>query len=215
MQARLLKGKTGEELLIFFAGWGFDERPFLSFAARSPFDVMVIFDYRELDLPPWPEDYRRYQVLGWSLGGLVALKFERYLPGPLFLLATTGHFCHETLGIPPKIYGLTLSGLRRFGQKSLAKFYAKMFQEEEDLVKFLKNPPSRALEEVILELEFASTYTAERPSGPVKVIITTQDRIIPPKAQLNFWQGQKVKELPWGHFPFYRFKDFSALLAAF
>ncbi len=214
MQARLLKGKAQEGLLIFFTGWGLDERPFASLTAQSPFDLFILFDYRELSLPPWPEGYPRYYVLGWSLGGVVALKLAPHLPYPLYILGATGFFCHPRWGIPPKIFALTLSGLKKYGLKSLKKFYQNMFREDPGLEQFLKNPPQRPLAALIEELEIAQNYTT-RTSEATQVIITAKDPIIPPRAQQAFWQGKPVQTRPWGHFPFYRFRDFSTLLRNF
>ena len=204
MRGRLLKGRDSERLLIFFAGLGLDENPFKPLAAQSPFDVFVLYDYRDLSLPPWPAGYRGYFVLGWSLGGLVALKFRHALPGPLLVLGTTGLFCHPELGIPPKVYDLTLSGFRRYGERSLLKFYENMFAGEEGLEVFLENRPRRDLAGVVEELERARDLRASRPEEGVEVVVTGKDRIIPPRAQRRFWRGYPTRELPWGHFPFYR-----------
>ena len=203
MRGKLLKGRVSERLLVFFAGFGLDENPFRPLAARSPFDLFVIYDYRDLTLPPWPGGYRSYFVLGWSLGGLVALKLKDTLPGPLLVLGTTGLLCHPELGIHPRVYDLTLEGLRKYGKKSLLKFYENMFSGEEGLETFLANRPQRDLAGVVEELKRARSLKAPKPEG-VQVIITGKDRIIPPRAQRRFWQDYPARELPWGHFPFYR-----------
>ncbi len=216
MRGKLLKGKDSGRLLVFFTGWGFDERPFETLAAQSPFDVYVVYDYRELGPLSLPGGYREHLFLGWSLGGTVALHLGVYRRGPLYLLGATGYFCHERFGIPPKIYALTLQGLKRKKEESLFSFYERAFSGEEGLDVFLLHRPRRPLDELIEELEKTKDLGTPPPQGAnIKVLITGKDRIIPPRAQRLYWEGRAGVERPFGHFPFYRFEDFAGLLSEF
>ncbi len=217
VRKRLLRGKDSRRLLVFFTGWGFDERPFEELAARSPFDTLVIYDYRHHESLSLPDSYGEYLFLAWSLGGAVALKLGAYLRGPLFVLGATGCFCDEELGIPPRVFNLTLKGLRERGRESLESFYRRAFYGEPGFELFERRQPVRPLAELVEELEKTRSLAVPPPppEAPVKILITGKDRIVPPQAQRRYWGMRRVKERPFGHFPFYRFQDFLELLSEF
>ena len=60
------------ELLIFFAGWSFDENPF-KFLDASGLDVVVIYDYSDLTLDVDFSGYEKYYLIGWSMGVYIAV----------------------------------------------------------------------------------------------------------------------------------------------
>ena len=59
-------------LLLFFAGWGMDEHPFLQYAPQDS-DFMICYDYRTLDFDTSPlTGYTVIDVVAWSMGGWAA-----------------------------------------------------------------------------------------------------------------------------------------------
>ena len=55
-------------LLLFFAGWGMDEHPFLQYAPQDS-DFMICYDYRTLDFDTSPlTGYTVIDVVAWSMG---------------------------------------------------------------------------------------------------------------------------------------------------
>ena len=87
-------------LLLFFAGWGMDEHPFLQYAPQDS-DFMICYDYRTLDFDTSPlTGYTVIDVVAWSMGvwaasqvlSKVSLPIRDALPltAPLFLLTRSG-----------------------------------------------------------------------------------------------------------------------------
>ena len=58
MQYHWLNKQNNEKLIIFFTGWSFDENPF-KFLKSDNFDVMIFYDYNNLEIPVIPQ-YKEY-----------------------------------------------------------------------------------------------------------------------------------------------------------
>lgn len=214
MRLALLGNLEAEELIVFFAGWAMDERPFHGLCGEET-AVAVLYDYRDLELPEIPKGYSRVYILAWSLGVYAALKNLSSLNGEILFLAGTGAFSHPEFGIHPRVMNLTLKGLEERGEKSLLAFYANMFSGELGLEIFLENQPQRNLSEVVEELKMAAERGPLFPSNfsKIRAVCTLRDRIVPFEAQLRYWErvGVPVRILEAGHFPFYRFSSLKEL----
>ena len=70
------------------------------------------------------------------------------------------------------------------------------------------------LSDELLNIKEVSKHTYFRKNFEFdKVVITKKDRIFPYSSQSNFWARHANKlELECGHFPFFEFKDFDAIL---
>ena len=218
MKAEFLVRKGRSKLLVFFAGWGMDPRPFGRLSSQA-YDVLILFDYRELrDLSLDLSAYQETEVLAWSLGVSAALRMAAKIPARRWVfLNGTGAFGHKGWGIHPRLMERTLKALKTRGEESLLAFYKNMFQGEKGLSEFLAKRPSRPLEKLITELEEASSWSPVFPKEDLNAValVGEKDRIIPPSAQKAFWEKAKVpvKSHPFGHFPFYRFTYFEDILA--
>ncbi len=217
MRAYFLSQKGNHKLLVFFAGWGMDPRPFGQLSSQE-YDVLMLFDYRELgDLPIELSAYQETEVLAWSLGVSAALRSIEKVPARRWVfLNGSGAFCHKTWGVHPRLMDRTLKALKTRGEEALLAFYKNMFQGEKGLEEFLAKRPSRLLEDLIAELEGTSLWPPAFPRGDLRAValVGQRDRVIPPSAQKAFWEEAKVlvKSLPFGHFPFYRFTYFEEIL---
>ena len=59
-------------LLLFFAGWGMDETPFLQIRPTDT-DWMVCYDYRSLEFDTdLLQEYSEIRLIAWSMGIWVA-----------------------------------------------------------------------------------------------------------------------------------------------
>jgi len=206
MRLALLGNPEAEELIVFFAGWAMDERPFRRLGEKNT-AVALIYDYRDLELPEIPQGYSRVYVLAWSLGVCAALKNPSALEGEILCLAGTGAFSHPVFGIHPRMINLTLKGLEERREKSLLAFYANMFSGEPGFDLFLENRPQRPLSEIIEELRIAFAGKPLFPSNleRVRALCTSKDRIVPFEAQVRYWERVRVpmRVFETGHFPFY------------
>ncbi len=218
MRAEFLLRKGRPKLLVFFAGWGMNPRPFDRLSSQI-YDILMLFDYRELgDLTLDFSGYQEIEVLAWSLGVSAALRLAAKIPARRWVfLNGTGAFCHKGWGIHPRLMERTLKALKTRGEESLLAFYNNMFQGERGFEEFLVKRPRRPFEELITELEKASSWLPAFPKDDLFAValVGEKDRIISPPAQKAFWEEAKVpvRGLPFGHFPFYRFTYFEDILA--
>ncbi len=209
MKCKLVPGKKEDEVVIFFCGWGVDERPFLELVGSET--VAFLYEYDErLSVPEFLKEFKRKFVLGWSLGVRMALEAVEQLDGVerLVVVAGTGTFSHPETGIHPRLVRLTLKALKSEGRKVLENFYDRMFSEDKDRKIFRSRLPERSTESVIKELEFAMELEPKFPKDlEGTYLLTEKDAIFPPEAQEKFWKESlfKIIRKPFGHFPFYRF----------
>jgi len=219
VKGTFLKKDGQTHLLLFFTGWGMDPHPFRVLDARA-YDIFVCYAYkRPWKLPSVLKQYQKVTVLAWSLGVAVALRLSPNIKASRWIfLNGTGALVHPRFGISPRVFSLTLDSLKQYGSKTLQNFYQNMFSGEKQAFfeLFLRHRPQRDLAEVIAELEEASSLKQEDLLIPhqTTVLAGQKDRIIPIQKQLNFWntKGVRLKVLPWGHFPFYRFVYLDDLL---
>ena len=182
VKTRLLSGASSERLLLLFAGWGMDVRPFEGMARA--FDTLVVWDYRELSgLPPLPGD-RPVDVVAWSMGVWAA---GQVLARGQVVSATavngTPWPIDEVRGIPPAVFEGTLAG---FGAAGLMRFRRRMCGGAAGLKAFEAVAPERSVEELGEELAALGRAIGERPAGDfvwTRAVACREDRIFPLAAQ--------------------------------
>jgi len=233
-----LNRQGNDKLILFFAGWGFDQNPFKFFNCAD-YDVLMFYDYGQegkLLCPPLeggPEflqqqfeqkfrggdnlsGYKEFNLIAWSMGVFVAEKFfdEDLFFSRKIAINGTPFPVHDEWGIPEKIFELTLKHARTGLE---GKFYKNVFGE--DFERYMLNPVTRTVENRVEELE--SLYKLIK-SGEITeknqflydtAIISTDDKIFPAKSQLAFWEGKtECKTVAAGHFPFYNYKSWAEIL---
>lgn len=210
-----LNKNGNSELLVFFAGWSFDENPF-KFLNTDGFDVVVVYDYRDLALDVDFSGYEKYYLVTWSMGVYIAALLKDKLPTFSKSIAFNGTTfpIDNEFGIPRRTFDLTL----KFASEGLkAKFYQNVFYGEEQLEKYWLNPVERSIEERVEELQALKNMISENPvdaRGFYRIAyVSENDKIIPPSNQHNAWEnlGVSVIVLPDGHFPFYNFKSWKEI----
>jgi biotin synthesis protein BioG len=118
-------------------------------------------------------------------------------------------------GIPEKPFLLTL----RHAKTGLeGKFYQNIFDKEEEYERYLKNPVERSIENRVEELQnlYENIKNTPKTYEPFfdKAFVSLNDKIIPSKNQMKFWQdfGVPVEKLESGHFPYYNFNSWKEFL---
>ncbi len=215
MKHSWLNKNGNSELLIFFAGWSFDEKPF-KFLDTDGLDVVVLYDYRDLGLDADFSDYEKYYLATWSMGTYIAALLKDKLPKferTVALNGTTMPIDNE-YGIPKRTFDLTL----KYAAEGLkGKFYENVFYGEEQLKKYWAAPVERTIENRVEELQRLKESIVENrvdAYGFYKIAyVSENDKIIPPRNQHNAWEelGVSVIILPDGHFPFYNFKSWKEI----
>ncbi len=208
--------QNNNKLIVFFAGWSFDFYPF-EFLDYKNSDVLFIYDYNSIsDLDLSFEDYSEKNLVTWSMGVFVG-----YLLRALFrnfdrkiAINGTAYPVSDTSGIPQKPFLLTL----RHAKTGLeGKFYQNIFDKQEEFDRYLKNPVQRSIENRENELKALYNRIREEQFEYEKfydfALISNNDKIIPTKNQINFWQNSApFKILESGHFPFYNFESWAEIL---
>lgn len=216
MQSHWLNKQNNDKLIIFFAGWSFDYKPF-EFLACDDFDVLMLYDYsviaNECEAIQLL-NYKQYYLVAWSMGVFVAYQLRNELPKFTKKIAINGTPLpvDDEFGIPLKPFLLTL----RHARKGLeGKFYQNIFDSSDEFEKYLQTPVERSIEN--RENELKSLYDRIKLASKDcedfydKAFVSENDKIIPPKNQLNFWQD-KAERLASGHFPYYNFKSWNEII---
>ncbi len=208
--------QNNSKLIVFFSGWSFDFYPF-EFLDCQNSDVLFVYDYNSIsDLQITMENYSEKILITWSMG-----VFAGYILRDSFVdfdkkIAINGTPCpvSDNWGIPVKPFLLTL----RHAKTGLeGKFYQNIFDKQEEFERYLKNPILRSIENRESELKSLYSRIKEEQFEYEKfydfALISSNDKIIPTKNQINFWQNRaSFKILESGHFPFYNFKSWAEIL---
>ena len=216
MQYHWLNRQNNNKLIIFFAGWSFDENPF-KFLACENFDVLMVYDYSTIDRDFRDfSSYKEINLIAWSMGVFVAYVLKDKFPRFNKKLAINGtpFPVNDEFGIPTKPFLLTLRHVKTGLE---GKFYQNIFDTKEEFEKYLKMPVKRTIENRETELKslYARIKNTEINYGSFydKAIISSRDKIIPTKNQVHFWQNNaEIKMLESGHFPYYNFKSWNEIL---
>ncbi len=210
-------------LLIFCNGWGMDETPFRPLAAGSAVDILMLYDYHDLELhcvvARLFSRYSSVSLVAWSLGVWVGQQLFRHWAHRFHTaIAIAGTLCpiHDQLGIPAEMVRGTIA---QWSEASRLKFYRRVCQEPLVLETFLQHQPQRTVESQRLELAaLQRRVDCEGMETAIyhQVLITEQDRIFPAAHQLAFWQqgrlGLRVRRVQGPHFPFYAWQNWDDLL---
>lgn len=216
MQFHWLNKQNNSKLIIFFAGWSFDENPF-KFLACENFDVLIVYDYSTIDenIEKFTS-YKEINLIAWSMGVFVAYLLKDKLPKFNKKIAINGTPLpvNDEFGIPVKPFLLTL----RHAKTGLeGKFYQNIFDTKEEFEKYSTMLVNRSIENRETELKslYDKIQSAEINYNRFydKALISSRDKIIPTKNQINFWQNNaEIEMLESGHFPYYNFKSWNEIL---
>lgn len=220
MKSCWLNNQNNENLIVFFAGWSFDEKPF-KFLQCNDFDVLFVYDYNDFKLPEELKNIKNYKhkyLITWSMGVFVANLFKNLFSDFEYKMAINGTISpvDNEFGIPIKMFELTLKHAK-IGLEG--KFYKNVFQTEEEFQEYSKTPVGRTIENRVSELE--NLYTEIKNHKELEIqkfydfaIVSDFDKIIPPKNQIVSHNQNKVRvlSLPYGHFPFYHYSKWNEIL---
>lgn len=197
--------KNNKKLIIFFNGWGMDE-VIISHLDREDFDLLVLYDYRDLELDISNinlEKYSEKYIIAWSMGVMVSTLFNFKDTNSKTAINGTPMAIDDNYGIPLKIYNLTIKG---FSELSLKKFMKRMFDENPPIEKFSNRDLDSQKEELVALLSYKGNDSTKFD----RMIVSDSDNIIPTKNQLNYWRNPEIIE--GGHCPFFKYNSWKELL---
>lgn len=211
------RNNNSDELILFFCGWGLDEKPFNPI--KSDRDILFVFDYVNATKNfKFDFDFLKYKkitLIAFSYGVFVAGFLKDNLPKCDLKIAINGTLkpLDENLGIPEKIFSLTLEHM---SENTAYKFREKLFDDKAHLDLFNQNLPFRDLKSSLDELSALKDYFLQSKEVDFKydmVLIGEKDKVIPTKNQKNFWQTHKnLLSFEGGHFLFYKFENFDSII---
>jgi malonyl-CoA O-methyltransferase/biotin synthesis protein BioG len=203
MIIRKIKAKgDSRSLLLFFAGWGMDERPFLEYLP-SDRDCMICYDYRSLAFDgSMLAPYGEIRAVAWSMGVWAAARTlsGRHVTESIAINGTPWPVDDER-GIATAIFRGTLDGLN---ENTLQKFRRRMCGSKEAFLHFMEHAPRRTVEDLREELEQIGNLSAGDDSPPFAwdcVYIGSHDKIFLPDNQRKAWEGERRVMVECEHFP--------------
>lgn len=208
MKNKWLNKQNNKNLIVFFNGWGMDEK-IINHLNSGNYDVITFYDYRNLDTENFDfSQYEKKYLIAWSMGVYICNHFYEQLKNFDKFIAVNGTQkpIDDTFGIPIKIYDLTVEN---FCELSNIKFMKKISSDVN-----MKDYCSRTTEELKSELISIKNYKIENHLHFNKAYISLNDKIIPAKNQQNWWNknGIEYKELNMGHYIFDKYSNWSNLL---
>lgn len=207
----LNKKEENKKLILFFNGWAMNETP-VKHLFCDDFDVLILSDYRDYEFDLSQFDFSKYikkNLVCWSMGVYVSNLFKDKLNDfdKKIAINGTSKIIDDNFGIPKKIYNITTKLLN---EDSCDKFIKNMFDNGR------LNPNitiTRTLNELKEELISIQKISLKDELAFDCTIISKNDRIIPTKNQINFWQNKtKIKLINSTHCPFENFENWSDLL---
>lgn len=177
---------------------------------RPDRDVVVLYDYRDLDLPGWLRKamagYRTVDLVAWSLGVWAAMNAGLQGIGRAVAINGTPFPVDAERGIAPEIFRGTLENWSDVSRK---RFERRMFNgcPSDRLDALRSKRSSRDQQDELRSIESAAARQAgtSTPSWCFsKVVIGGQDLVFLPENQRRAWQGVPMSEIPeMPHFPFF------------
>ena len=198
MKQQFIINNSQKQLLLFFAGWGMDETPFLHIQPAGC-DWMICYDYRSLEFDTTlMQAYSEITLIAWSMGVWAASQVLSKVSLPIrrrIAINGTPFLIDEKRGIPPAIFMGTLEGLN---EASLRKFQRRMCADGNVFARFQLTAPERSIEELKEELAAVAEQYQILPTGTFaweQAIIGESDRIFPPTNQRAAWKGISMSNI--------------------
>ncbi len=205
------KNQNSDEIIVFFCGWGMDEKPFLPLKSES--DILYIYDYNDLELNFDFSKYKKKTLVTYSCGVFMAYYLKDILPDFDLKVAING-----TLKPFDEKFGVTKERSKIFeniSKENYLYFREKLLlQNKKELTLFNKYQPKRSLESSLLEFANLKKYAKNRKEEDFfydKILISEEDKIIPPDFQKKFWK-KNYKTISGAHFPFYKFNSIEEMI---
>ena len=201
------------DLIVFFAGWGCDENQFTNLHDEK--DVLILYDYQNLELDFDFSKYENIYVLAYSAGVFVASIMANHIPNVRQKVALCGnpYLFDEILGLSAEVVQvfreITLDNYLEFRRKYM------VFSDEE-YVKYNQLQSIRSIESCQNELDALQRLYLQNKLqiNPAfdKAIVAENDLIFNLSAQKKFYQDKLVIVPNARHHIFFKFKSFEEML---
>lgn len=209
---------NAENVIVFFNGWGFDERVVKHLVINEDTNVLIISDYSNLnfELP----DLSRYQhrsLIAWSFG---VANYSAWQQNHLDIFDSkiaingTTQGVNRQLGIAKKVVQHTIDTLCR---DSFKEFICRCYNHNYplDIVHLVDNVTDTELNTKKTELQLINERDYSNTANLTwdNVWISQQDNIFPSKNQKNAWHDKPITLIGSTHAPFGQWLNWQDLLA--
>lgn len=208
MRYKWLIENNNKNIIVFFNGWGMDEK-IVSHLGSVNYDVLMFYDYRSFE--HYNFDFSKYHkkiLICWSMGVFVCNYFYENLKDFDKFIAVNGTQkpIDDNFGIPVMIYNLTVEN---FNELSCEKFVKKISSTVT-----LKEYCTRPTKDLKQELISIQNLKVQKYLKFDKAVVSLKDRIIPPKNQINYWLSQNIKpeEIQGAHSIFDKYENWDDLI---
>ncbi len=208
MRYKWLNKSNNKTLIVFFSGWGTDERAVSHLDCENN-DVIAFYDYTTFEAIHFDfSAYEKKYLIAWSMGVYVCnyfydifKNFDKYIA-----INGTQKPIDNEFGIPSKIYDLTVNN---FNELSCRKFMNKISSNID-----LSGCCSRSIEQLKEELISIRDLKPSEYFNFDFAIVSENDKIIPFKNQINYWNTKKVpfSVVNSSHYIFDSYKSWSDLI---
>ena len=184
--------ENSPELILFFNGWGMDEKPFGHLVVPDGLDVLMIYDYTKLEpLNADIENYSKVHLVAWSLGVYAAAEVLRDID---FASATAINGTLKPIdaaeGIAPAIFQGTIDSWSEIAALKFNRRMCGKYNKE-----FKACTPERSIDDQKNELIALSERIQNNP-GPDNIfqqaVIGVGDRIFLREAQEKYWHDART-----------------------
>jgi len=212
MQYFYQNNKSGD-LIVFFAGWGCDENQFTNLHDKK--DVLILYNYQDLNLDFDFEKYRNIYVIAYSAGVFVSSIIANTIPHVRQKVAVCGnpYLFDEKLGVSEK----TVQVFEKITIDNYLDFRKKyMVFSDEEYEMYNKLQSLRTIESCERELKaLQKMYQARKVQiNPIfdKAVVAENDLIFNFKAQVFFYKDKLHVIQNARHHVFFHFKSFEEIL---
>jgi pimeloyl-[acyl-carrier protein] methyl ester esterase len=216
MNKQWIKHKNNSKVIIFFNGWGMDNKA-INHLDTTGYELCVLNDYSRLNLIE--ETFSGYQeiyVIAWSLGIWAASCTLSKNTVPIKkAIAINGTVTpvDAAKGIPPDIFKGTLEG---WNEKTRESFQMRMTGGKKKYLPNRSKFGNRTIEDQKTELEAIYRQLPNKGTSDFAfdlAIIGSGDAIFTPKNQLNYWRGKThCMPVDMPHYPFLHFTTWNEII---
>ena len=202
-----------KDLIVFFSGWGCDDHQFTNL--HDVKDVLILYDYQDLNLDFDFSKYAHIDVIAYSAGVFIASVMAEKLPHVRKKVAVCGnpYLFDETLGISQA----TLQVFREITLDNYLEFRRKymVFTDEEyekyNQLQSLRNSESCQNELIFLQKLYAQKKMTLHPDFD-KALAAENDLIFKLPIQKAFYKNKLKVIKNARHHVFFEFNSFEDIL---
>lgn len=208
-----LQNNNSDELIVFFSGWGCDENQFTNL--KDERDVLILYDYQNLDLDFDFSKYKNTYLIAYSAGVFISSIIQNKIPNLRKKVAICGnpYLFDEKLGVSQK----TIDVFKSITLENYLDFRREyMVETDDEFKKYNELQSMRSIESCENELfclqEFYKKYQNEINPDFDTAFIAEKDILFGMAQQKDFYKEKLCKISNAKHHIFFRFKSFADFL---